>query len=214
MTNIRNQKRRNTNRDPGGFVAMPWSVLDSLAYANLSHPARSLLIEIARQYVRNNNGRLLASRAYLAKRGWKSAAVIDRAKHELIDAGFLHETVKGHRPNKASWHALTFYTIDHHRDYDTGALETFRRSAYLDLKPQKIVSLSLAKGTERTLIVPSDGTERTSSVPSRGAMTPNFGVLSVPRERHLLDMPSTEAFLQAVDHQIAQTALTAMPESM
>jgi hypothetical protein len=53
----------------------------------LGHPARSLLLELARQFVRDNNGRLLASRAYLAKRGWKSADVIDRAKRELLEAG-------------------------------------------------------------------------------------------------------------------------------
>lgn len=98
MSNGRNSGRKgDSGRDGGGFVALPWSVLDCPSYARLSHPARSLLFELARQFVRDNNGRLLASAAYLSKRGWKSADVITRAKRELIDAGFIHETVKGHR---------------------------------------------------------------------------------------------------------------------
>ena len=60
MANGRNAGRKgDSGRDPGAFVALPWSVLDSPAYARLSHPARSLLLEVARQFVRDNNGRLL-----------------------------------------------------------------------------------------------------------------------------------------------------------
>lgn len=126
----------------GGFCALPWAVLDSPAYAALSHPARALLLEFARQYVRDNNGRLLASAAYLEGRGWKSPAVILRAKRALIEAGFVHETVRGHRPNKASWYALTWYALDRHQSYDAGASETFRRGAFrsaplLTLVPEK-----------------------------------------------------------------------------
>ena len=48
MANGRNKLRRvDTSRDAGGFVALPWSVLDCPAYAGLSHPARALLLEIA-----------------------------------------------------------------------------------------------------------------------------------------------------------------------
>jgi hypothetical protein len=36
---------------------LPWAVLDCPAYARLSHPARDLLMEIARQFVKDNNGR-------------------------------------------------------------------------------------------------------------------------------------------------------------
>lgn len=127
-------------RDPGGFVALPWSVLDSAAYARLSYPARALLLELARQFVRDNNGKLLASLSYLSKRGWNSADVISRAKKELLDAGFIHETVKGHRPNKASWYALTWYTLDRHKGYDYGAAETFKRGAYRS--PPSLVAIA------------------------------------------------------------------------
>lgn len=82
---------------------LPWSVLDCPAYRALSHPAKSLLMEFSRQYVKDNNGRLLASTKFLKNRGWNSADVIHRAKLELVEAGLIYETVKGHRPNKASW---------------------------------------------------------------------------------------------------------------
>jgi hypothetical protein len=131
MANGRNSgKRAAIDRDQGRFVALPFSVIDSVAYKNLSHPARSLLIEIDRQYCFDNNGRLLASYAYLRKRGWTSADTITRAKRELLAAGLIHETVKGCRPNKASWYAVTWRPIDRLQGYDEGALQTFVRSAY------------------------------------------------------------------------------------
>jgi hypothetical protein len=145
------KRREGNGRDAGGFVALPWAVLDSAAFQSLSHPARSLLIEVARQYVRDNNGRLLASRAYLAKRGWKSSDVIVRARNELLAAGFLHQTVQGHRPNKASWYAVTWLAIDRLPGYDPGALDCFERSAY------KNAALCPSGGQGDASIAPSDG---------------------------------------------------------
>lgn len=132
MANGRNKtgRRIDTQRDPGGFVALPWSVLDCPAYAALSHPARALLLEFARQLGRDNNGRLLGSASYLEPRGWKSRDVITRAKRELLAAEFIFETVKGQRPNRAGWYAVTWRTLDRHPGYDIGTVEGFRRGAY------------------------------------------------------------------------------------
>lgn len=179
------RSKGDSSRDAGGFVAMPWTVLDSHAYARLSHPARSLLMELARQYVRDNNGRLLASRAYLSKRGWNSADVIQRAKDELIRAGFIHETVKGQRPNKASWYAITWYSLDRLPGFDPGAAESFERGAY-----RKNAILSPSHGTESRRIVPSHGTETSPPVPSHGTMNGKKRPLSVPSHGHHLDKPS------------------------
>jgi hypothetical protein len=141
MTNGRNKGTKgDSGRDAGGFIALPWAVMDCAAYARLSYPAKALLMEVARQFVRNNNGRLLLSFTYLSKRGWTSNDVITRAKRELIAAGFIHETVMGHRPNKAGWYAITWQRLDRIPGFDAGAAETFRRGAYLDstpLRPQK-----------------------------------------------------------------------------
>lgn len=186
MANGRNRGRKgDSGRDPGGFVALPWSVLDCPAFAALSYPARALLLEFARQIGPDNNGRLLASRAYLGTRGWKSADVIQRAKNELLQAQFIHETVKGHRPNRAAWYAVTWRALDRIPGYDVGATENFERSAY-----RKNAVLGPSRGTEVIPIGPPDGTESASPVPPHGPMEPTFRPSSVPSHGHLLEMPS------------------------
>lgn len=187
MANGRNSgKRGDTGRDSGGFVALPWSVLDCPAYAALSHPARALLLEIARQFVRDNNGRLLASRAYLGKRGWNSPDVISRAKNDLIAAGFIHETVKGHRPNKASWYAVTWRALDRLSGYDAGAAETFVRGAYQNasLRPSPVLGKALI-GTSPVLGATASST---SSVPIKAVSATSPSTSPV----HPLEMPSPE----------------------
>lgn len=174
-----------SGRDAGGFAAIPWTVFDSPAYARLSHPAKALLMELARQFVRDNNGKLLCSMAYLRGRGWKSADVVQRAKVELLAAGFIHETCKGQRPNKASWYALTWRTIDRHNGYDHGALESFERGAY-----RKNTSLIPSPGIDKAPIVPSPGIGSASPIPSPGTMRATFATLSIPSPGNHLEMPS------------------------
>ena len=142
-------RKVDSGRDSGGFVALPWAVLGSPAYARLSHPARALLLEFARQFVCDNNGRLLASFAYLSPRGWKSKSLIQRARDELMAAGFIHETVKGQRPNKAAWYAMTWHALDQLPGYDSGAAESFERGMY----------------RKNAILSPSHGTGRPSTVP-------------------------------------------------
>ncbi len=209
MANSRNKgSKGDSGRDAGGFVALPWSVTDCPAYARLSHPARSLLMEIARQFVKDNNGRLLASGAYLLKRGWKSADVITRAKRELIAAGFIFETVMGQRPNKASWYAVTWQRLDKLKGYDEGAAEMFKRGAYaagvpLQQHPTreelyakwrkpagKNASLTPANGVESALIAPSGGVEGLTVAPSGGAIDPISVPSPTPSHGNHLDMPS------------------------
>lgn len=192
MANGRNPKRKghDTSRDQGGFIALPWSVLDCPAYARLSHPAKALLFEVARQFVRDNNGRLLLSRAYMAKRGWKSSDTVSNAKRELLAGGFIHETVIGHRPNKASWYAVTWRSLDKILGYDPGAVETFKRGAYQQNMPIKNASLVPPAGTERPLIGPPAGTGKPPPVPPAGTIKAILGGLSVPPAGHHLDMPS------------------------
>ena len=179
------RNKRDTSREPGGFVALPWSVLDSVAYARLSHPARALLLEFARQYCRDNNGRLLASRAYLSKRGWKSSDVISRAIQQLVAGGFIHQTVMGHRPNKASWYAITWYTLDKHKGYDAGAELLFKRGSYSRDKP-----LIPSKGAGKPAIAPSGGIGGESTTPRHGTISPLQLQSSAPSRGHHLDKPS------------------------
>ena len=193
MANARNPKRKghDTSRDQGGFVALPWSVLDCPAYGNLSHPARSLLMEFARQFVRDNNGRLLASGIYLGKRGWKSSDVIVRAKRELIEAGFIFETVMGHRPNKASWYAVTWRALDKIPGYDQGTEQLFERGSYRK-KPAHVGKvLTPSGGVESAATASPDGVESMPPTPSGGAIRATFDHSSTPSHGDHLEMPST-----------------------
>jgi len=192
VANGRNRGRKgDSGRDSGGFVALPWSVLDCPAYGRLSMHARALLLEVARQFVRDNNGRLLLSRAYMQTRGWKSADMLTKAKTELIDAGFIFQTVMGCRPNKASWYAVTWRTLDKLPGFDAGAVECFQRGAYLLGGPLKNATLRPPHGTERPAIVPPHGTGKRSTVPPHGPIRPIFAPLSVPPHGHHLEKPST-----------------------
>ena len=195
MANGRSKgSKASSGRDARGFVALPWSVLDCPAFARLSHPARALLMEFARQFVRDNNGRLLASGAYLAGRGWKSADVITRAKRELLEAGFIHETVKGHRPNRASWYAITWQSLDRLPGYDPGAAESFQRGAYRQGPGIKNAPLTPSDGVESPAIAPSHGVGRAAPTPSHGAIRPVSGARSTPSHGNHLEKPSASAF--------------------
>jgi hypothetical protein len=207
-------KRRDTGRDPGGFVAIPFSVLDSAAYMGLSPMAKALLIEVARQYHRDDNGRMLLSRAYLGGRGWYSAGAIQQAKAELIEAGLIHETVKGCRPNKASWYACTWRTLDKIEGYDMDTERAFERGAYRKIPPKEkrpppsaLVNAKLKKnaalipthGTESPPIVPVHGTESAPTVPAHGTIRPAFDPLPVPVHGHPLEVTISGALESCLD---------------
>jgi hypothetical protein len=169
---------------------MPWAVVDCAAYRRLSHGARTLLWEFARQCiqgrkVQGNNGRLLASRAYLATRGWKSARTLDKCKRELIEGGFIFETVKGHHPNKASWYAVTWRALDNIQGYDAGAAALFERGAYA-----KNAALYPKVGTGKPSVAPNVGPSGRRHGPEVGAISPQMATTSVPPWGHHLEMPS------------------------
>lgn len=203
--------KRDSGRDSGGFVALPWAVLDCSAYVGLSHPARALLLELARQFVRDNNGRLLTSRSYLRSRGWKSASIIHRATQELIAAGFIHQTVKGHRPNKASWFALTWRSLDRHSGYDPGASATFERGAYKAADPIAFARREPPKRSPKNAVLsPSAGLKRASiglverletppPGPSNGPIRGAFDALPSPSVGHHLENPSAVQRVRAGD---------------
>ncbi len=204
MANKREGKNKAASgRAAGGFIALPWVVVDSPAYLGLSMHARALLLEVARQYVRDNNGRLLMSRAYLLKRGWKSVDMIQKAKTELQTAGFVHQTVQGHRPNKASWYAVTWQRLDRHPDFDFGAERSFvhcafMHCAFMNNTPLKYDVLRPSGGTGKARIAPPHGTADQSAGPPHGPITARFMTRAVPPHGHHLDKPSVAAGFGAV----------------
>ncbi|WP_124523728.1 MULTISPECIES: hypothetical protein [unclassified Burkholderia] len=101
-------------------------------------------MDMLEQYRGDDNGRLICTWAHMhEKRGWKSRDTLDKARAELTEGGFLFETVKGRRPNKASWYALTFFAIDPNDGYDVSP-RAFPFMAFADLPTimQKNASLT------------------------------------------------------------------------
>ena len=155
--------------------------------------ARALLLEVALQYHRDDNGRMLLSRAHLLGRGWKSADMIQKAKGELLEAELIFETVKGQRPNKASWYACTWWRLDRHPGFDSGVEKAFEQGAY---RLRAAVGTSAVNGNDRTTNPPlvtrvsrvmcdrKAPTENASLVPPHGtgstAIGPPHGTESAP----------------------------------
>jgi hypothetical protein len=201
MANGRGSRSKvDTGRDAGRFVGLPVSVLESAAYLGLSANARSLLMEVALQCHGDDNGRMLLSRAHLSKRGWSSSDMISKGKRELLDAELIFETVKGQRPNKASWYAVTWRRLDKLYGFDCGVEKAFRRSAYCrtvgNVPPVKNASLTPSHGTEGPRIAPAHGTAITPAVPPNGPIRAVSAPLPVPPHGHPLERPSAGVALR------------------
>lgn len=112
------------------FVGFVRSVLDSPAFISLSPHAVKLLMELASQYKGDNNGNLTAAWAVVSKRGWRSKSTLVRCKAELIEAGFVYVTRKGHLPSTCELLALTWFPLDVSQKFDADALHGFRARAY------------------------------------------------------------------------------------
>lgn len=128
-------KQVRDKRDKGPVLLIPHCVLNSEAYKTLSSNAIRLLIDIAQQYNRWNNGCLLASFRYMSEeRGWKSADMLSKAKAELLERDLIIQTVQGQRPNKASWYAMGWWDLDKINGLEISE-KNFPRSAYRNWIP-------------------------------------------------------------------------------
>lgn len=122
------QQKRPAEAVNGLYGAIPVTLLDSAAFMGASYPAKALLFDVIRQHNGANNGRLQLSFSWLAKRGWKSRDVIQRAKAELIERGLLIQTKQGGLNIGATWYAVTWLHISnfvgldiHPKHYHPGA---------------------------------------------------------------------------------------------
>ena len=93
------------------FFQLYHRLLDSERYINLPHPAKSLLMDVARQYNGINNGDLCVTLKVMRKRGWNSNSTLRRALKTLLDADLLILTRQGSL-NRCSLYALSWLPID------------------------------------------------------------------------------------------------------
>jgi hypothetical protein len=121
------------------FTAIFRSVFESAAFIALSPHACKLLLELAGQYRGDNNGNLTVAWSVVSKRGWRSRTTLWRCKAELIEAGFVYVTRKGHMPSTCELLALTWFPLDVSPKFDPEALHCFQPRAYLAKNPLPVV---------------------------------------------------------------------------
>lgn len=93
------------------YIALEHRVVDSPAYADLSFSSRSLIVLIARQLTKDNNGHLQATFAWCEPYGFGSEHTLRQAIADLISHGFIYRS-RSHGANRA-WarYALTWLPI-------------------------------------------------------------------------------------------------------
>ncbi|MEY4593018.1 MAG: hypothetical protein RIR18_1913 [Pseudomonadota bacterium] len=124
---------KTTTKHP--YAAIEHRVIDSEAYANLTFSARSLLVLIARQLSKDNNGHLQATFSYLHRFGFDSERTLARGIAELIAHGMIYRTRSGGYQQGPSKYAVTWLPITSNRE---GLfLDSFKPCAWRDWKPEK-----------------------------------------------------------------------------
>ncbi len=98
------------------YCAIEHRVIDSPAYADLTHSACRLLTLLARQLTRDNNGNLQATFAWCKPRGFGSEHTLRDAIADLIAHGFIYRT-RSHGANRA-WarYAVTWLPIKNRQE--------------------------------------------------------------------------------------------------
>ena len=100
--------RKSKTKHP--YAAIEHRVIDSDAYADMTYSARSLLLLIARQLTKDNNGHLQATFSYMRRFGF-SENTISRAIRELISHGMIYRSRSGGYQLGAAQYAVTWLPI-------------------------------------------------------------------------------------------------------
>ncbi len=127
-----NEKPRYSTKHP--YAAIEHRVIDSPAYADLSFSARALLLILARQLTKDNNGRLQAAFTYVKGYGITSKRTLSRSLMELISHGMIYRTRTGGYQQGASQYAVTWLPIKHGEGL---FLAGFRSCAWREWSPDK-----------------------------------------------------------------------------
>lgn len=114
------------------YAAIEWRVIDSPAYADLSHSACRLLTLLTRQLTKENNGHLQAAFTWCKPRGIGSEHTLRDAVADLIAHGFIYRT-RSHGANKA-WakYAVSWLPI---KNREGLFLAGFKSCAWRDWEP-------------------------------------------------------------------------------
>jgi len=170
----------------GRFTALPHAVIHSLQYRQLGFAARALLFDIAAQYDRTNNGKLVCCSKYLKPLGWNSNGTVTRALRELKESGLLIETRIGMMPpySRAAWFAIGWLDLDVHDGLD------FEPRAYRKCPLIPVKTLTPILGVVKPKIAPIKGIASNAPAPIMGSVEPENDGLPIPITGDFIDLPS------------------------
>ncbi|MHB1656522.1 MAG: hypothetical protein ACYC3O_03270 [Burkholderiales bacterium] len=115
------------------YAAIEHRVIDSDAFADLTFAARALLLQMARQLTKSNNGHLQATHKYLKRFGF-SENTITRCIAELITHGFIYRSRSGGFHQGAAKYAVTWLSITNKEGI---FLQGFKPFAWRDWEPDE-----------------------------------------------------------------------------
>jgi hypothetical protein len=164
----------------GSYTPFLHCVMDSVAFMQASHVARSLMLELMRQHNGSNNGRLHLTKGWLERRGWASSDQVDKAKKELIARNLIVQTKQGGLNVGPSWFALTWLPISNHvglelqaKNYHKGAWHFLDRLQVPGSRGRgTAVTVKGRNSAKRTVKRNDCSGKRNSSDPVGGMATP------------------------------------------
>ncbi len=165
-------QRKGSTQHP--YAAIDHRVIDSPAFADLSSSSVRLLLVMARQLTKDNNGRLNAAFKFCQSRGFGSEHTLRDAIADLIKHGFIYRT-RSHGANGAWAHyAVTWLPI---KSREGLFLDGFKPFAWRDWKPSKKNS-TRQKVQDQSSRKCSFNTEKPAeNAGSRGAETADYELM-------------------------------------
>ena len=122
---------KTTTKHP--YAAIEHRVIDSPAFADLTPSAVKLLLLLARQLTKDNNGHLQATFSYM-RRFEFSENTLSRAIQELIAHGIIYRTRSGGYQQGAAQYAVTWLKVTNRQGV---FLDGFKPYAWRDWEPEK-----------------------------------------------------------------------------
>lgn len=163
------------------FGATPHLVVDSPAWAELSHAAVRVLDIITRQYNGRNNGHLQATYSYCKERGIGGKHTLANAIAELISHGFIYRT-RSHGfesgKNTHSRYALTWQDLCDKTQRKGLFLDGFIKMAWQKWpfdENSEVLEQHHMKCQNSTFIPPNGA----KTAPFRGAKTAPYELLAI-----------------------------------
>ena len=111
----KNRTRIKNRQEAGRFMALPFCILESENFLQLSATATRLLIDVFAQYNGANNGDFIASLHHMKTRGWRSKQTLNLALQELLHMGMIIRTKQGGLRSHSRY-AVSWLMIDQAED--------------------------------------------------------------------------------------------------